>query len=73
MDVQDFILRFSGTQTYIRANYIYKKENARWKSFFQRICIDYFGDNFVEYNVLKQALEVELADECEAWVRRHLY
>ena len=45
----------------------------RWKEFFLNICIDYFGDNFVEFKILKQALDVELSPTCEPWVRRRLY
>jgi hypothetical protein len=44
----------------------------RWKDFFSRISVDYFGDFFVEHNVLCGALEQELAD-IDPTVRRNLY
>lgn len=72
MEIQDFILRFSGVQTIVRANNIFKQENQKWKAFFDRISIEYFGDNFVEYKVLKKELDKELSNDCEAWVRRRL-
>ena len=45
----------------------------KWHAFFQRISIDYFGDMFVEFKVLKQAMEKELSDECAPWIRKYLY
>lgn len=64
MDIQDFILRFSGVQTFARASIIFQRDKKRWKDFFDRISIDYFGDNFVEAKVLKHHLDIELAKEC---------
>ena len=61
MEIQDFILRYSGVQTIIRARKIYDEENNKWAQFFRQISVDYFGDYFVEYKVLVSALEKELS------------
>ena len=62
MEIQDFVLRYSGVQTLIRAQKIFNAQNEYWASFFRRIAIDYFGDYFVEYHVLRQRMEEELQD-----------
>ena len=72
MEIQDFLLRYSGVQTYARAKSVYDSEMKKWKKFFKKISVDYFGDFFVEYSVLCSALECELA-KIDPIVRRKLY
>ena len=58
--IQTFLLRYTGMQTYIRADIIYRQEIRKWKDFFHEIAVDYFGDFFVEYPILVDALRKEL-------------
>ena len=44
MEIQNFILRYSGVQTIKRAMIIFEMEKKHWKQFFHKISIDYFGD-----------------------------
>ena len=62
MEVQNFILRYSGVQTIRRAKIVFAYEQERWLKFFNRISVDYFGDQFVEMAELKKQLEKEMAD-----------
>ena len=44
MEIQDFILRYSGVQTIVRARKIFLNEIERWQNFFNKCSVDYFGD-----------------------------
>lgn len=71
MEVQNFILRYSGVQTIRRAKIVFAYEQERWLKFFNRISVDYFGDQFVEMAELKKQLEKEMADQ-PALVRKRI-
>ena len=53
MEIQDFILRYSGVQTIVRAKKIYDRENEEWLEFFESIAVDYCGSLYVEFEHLK--------------------
>ena len=54
MEIQDFILKYSGVQTIVRAKKIFDRENEDWKRFFENIAVDYCGSYFVEFDHLKK-------------------
>ena len=72
MIIQDFILRYSGVQTYIRADMVYTTEVKNWKKFFTTNGVEYFGDYFIEYDALTVALEGVL-QHIDTDTRRQLY
>lgn len=71
VEVQDFILRYSGVQTYQRANRIFMRENEQWSLFFREVGVEYFGDYFAEYPYLCEALHKKL-HYIDENLRRHL-
>ena len=56
MEIQNFMLRYSRVQTYVRAQTVFEHQIERWNEFFRNIAIDYFGSLFVETNKLSKAL-----------------
>ena len=73
MEVQNFLLRYARVQTHARAILVFKAELERWRNFFARIAVDYFGDLFVETTVLKKALAEEMAGEQSATTIRRMH
>ena len=71
MEMQEFMLRYSRVQTYIRAKFIYDQEKLKWKDFFVEHAIDYFGDLFIEVGRLEAALNKEI-DHVPKVVRKRL-
>ena len=72
MEIQDFVLKYSGVQTIVRAMKIYNRENEDWKNFFESISVDYCGSYFVEFDHLKREMEKKLKD-IDPTVRKRLY
>ena len=72
MEIQDFILKYSGVQTIVRAMKIYNRECDDWKNFFEGISVDYCGSYFVEFDHLKREMEKKLK-EIDPTVRKRLY
>ena len=68
MEIQDFILRYTGVQTISRARRVYQQEREFWEALFNRISVEYFGKRYVEFPILKKALWKEMphiSDECK--------
>ena len=59
--IQDFILRYTGVQTIIRARDVYNKELEYWRDLFERISVEYYGRRFVEMHILQPELEKALS------------
>ena len=53
MEIQDFILRYTGVQTISRARRVYQQEREFWDALFNRISVEYFGKRYVEFPILK--------------------
>ena len=73
MEIQDFILRYTGVQTIDRARRVYAEYVKYWDEFFQRLSVEYFGVRYVEIEKLTQNLERELTATIEEAVRKKLY
>ena len=72
MEIQDFILKYSGVQTIVRAMKIFNRDNDDWTRFFVSIAVDYCGSYYVEMDVLKRNMEKKLKD-IDPLVRKRLY
>ena len=71
-EIQDFILRYTRVQTIDRARLEYAKHCKYWNDLFMRISVEYFGDRFVEIEILTKILDEELAEH-SLLMRKQLY
>ena len=72
MEIQDFILRYTGVQTIDRARRVYIDYCKYWEDLFMRISVEYFGVRYVEIETLTENLDRELQNVSEE-VRQKLY
>jgi hypothetical protein len=64
MEIQEFVLRYTGVQTIGRAKRVYEEECRMWHKMFMEISVEYFGKRYVELDKLTAALESRLQHIC---------
>ena len=72
MEIQDFILRYTGVQTINRARRVFNEHLKFWDELFMRLSVEYFGVRYVELPKLIAKLDEELQSMSEE-VRKKLF
>ena len=54
------MLRYTGDASFSFVQTNYRKHEHFWKEFFDEISVNYFGNRYVEYDVLIKAMEKQL-------------
>ena len=59
-EIQEFLLMYTGVQTFRCAQIRFDNERQKWADFFERISVNYCGDRYVEMSLLKTELDKQL-------------
>ena len=54
------MLRYTGDASFSFVKIAYNKYEQSWKDFFDEISVNYYGNRYVEYEVLIKAMEKKL-------------
>ena len=66
------MLRYTGDSSFSFVKTAYHKHEQSWKDFFDEISVNYYGNRYVEYDVLLKAMEKKLV-HCDQETKDKLF